>query len=148
MQRYAGDLARLHERRDKEIVEIQRYETVQGLIYNEPGTNRYQVQHSSHYAVILYSWASEPSDRARACLQRARHQQIPGVAYHISQASASCKTRRCRWFLLHLWWGYWMSGNVANSAMLWARLLHEDHAQLSVRKLLWCASQHMCYIQI
>ena len=39
----ASQLAKLHERRDKEIVEIQRYEAVQGLVYQEPGVNRFQV---------------------------------------------------------------------------------------------------------
>ena len=39
----ASQLARLHERRDREIVEIQRYEAVQGLVYQDAGVNRFQV---------------------------------------------------------------------------------------------------------
>ena len=39
----ASQLAKLHERRDREIVEIQRYETVQGLVYQDAGVNRFQV---------------------------------------------------------------------------------------------------------
>ena len=44
MHRWASELARLHERRDKEIVEIQRYELVQGIVHQEPGTNKFQVR--------------------------------------------------------------------------------------------------------
>lgn len=43
VHKWASELARLHEGRDKEIVEIQRYETVQGLVYQEQGANRFQV---------------------------------------------------------------------------------------------------------
>ena len=43
VHRWASELARLHERRDKEIVEIQRYEMVQGIVHQDPSTNRFHV---------------------------------------------------------------------------------------------------------
>ncbi len=46
VHRWASELARLHERRDKEIVEIQRYEMVQGIVYQDPSTNRFHVRSS------------------------------------------------------------------------------------------------------
>ena len=55
VHKWASELARLHERRDKEIVEIQRYEMVQGIVYQDPSTNRFHVRRSGHLHMPVQS---------------------------------------------------------------------------------------------
>ena len=53
VHKWASELARLHERRDKEIVEIQRYETVQGIVHQDLGAKRFHVRHSRSLPACL-----------------------------------------------------------------------------------------------
>ena len=64
MHKWASELARLHERRDKEIVEIQRYEMVQGIVYQDPSTNRFHVRCSGHLYMRAQSICSSSCDCA------------------------------------------------------------------------------------
>ena len=78
----ASQLAKLHERRDREIVEIQRYEAVQGLVYQEPGVNRFQVHPWLHKA-------SASSQRMQSATGQKTTSGMVAVAAHLQRVGPS-----------------------------------------------------------
>ena len=91
VHRWASELARLHERRDKEIVEIQRYEVVQGIVHQDPSTNRFHVRSCAPNIALLPQRTDLATHAAVIFLERG-HQS--------GTASCSCVLTACTMYVV------------------------------------------------